>query len=202
GFSGRVLIEKPLGKRGSVAQKAGFGLTAVAYNLRFHPILVALREAIAKEDVISIQVYCGQYLPDWRPGRDYRKSYSADPDRGGGVLRDLSHELDYLLWMAGGWRRVTALGGKFSDLEIRSDDSWAILTETERCPLATIQINYLDRPGARKIVVNTASHTYRADLVRSVFEIDGKSQVFEVDRDDTYLAQHKAILSGDTSRLC
>lgn len=202
GFFGKVLIEKPLGDMPIERGTHAFNVAAVGYNLRFHPVLDALRGAIKNEQVISIQIYCGQYLPDWRPGTDYRESYSADPARGGGVLRDLSHELDYLLWLGGAWRRVVAIGGRFGGLEIRSDDSWGLLLELERCPLATVQINYLDQPGSRQIVVNTKTHTYRADLVNATLECDGKMQKFEVDRDETYLAQHRAVLSGDTSRLC
>lgn len=202
GFSKSVLIEKPLGELPMPNKTYAFSLAAVGYNLRFHPVLSALHQAIQTEQIVSIQIYSGQYLPDWRPGTDYRESYSADPARGGGVLRDLSHELDYLLWLGGAWRRVAAIGGRFGELDIQSDDSWGLLAELEKCPLATVQINYLDRPGKRQIVVNTKAHTYRADLVGATFECDGKIQKFEVDRDETYLAQHRAILSGDTSRFC
>jgi predicted dehydrogenase len=201
-FSGRVLIEKPLGEMPAGFKGDTFSAAAVGYNLRFHPVLAALRDAIASERIIAIQVYCGQYLPDWRPGTDYRKAYSADPARGGGVLRDLSHELDYLLWLGGAWRRVSAIGGRLSALEIHSDDCWTVIAELENCPAASVQINYLDRPGRRQLIVNTASHTYAADLVRATFERDGNVQEFKVERDDTYRAQHRAMLAGDTSRLC
>jgi predicted dehydrogenase len=201
-FSGRVLLEKPLGEMPAGFKGDAFSTAAVGYNLRFHPVLAALREAIAGDGVISIQVYCGQYLPDWRPGTDYRESYSADPARGGGVLRDLSHELDYLFWLGGAWRRVSAIGGRLGALEIQTDDCWAIIAELENCPAASVQINYLDRPGRRDLVINTANHTYAADLVRATLECDGKVQAFKVERDDTYRAEHRAMLADDTSRLC
>ena len=105
GFAGRLLIEKPLGE-GPAVPPGRFAQVGVAYNLRFHPLLGALRERLAGDRICAIEVYCGQHLPDWRPDADYRTGYSADPDRGGGVLRDLSHELDYLLWLGGRWRRV------------------------------------------------------------------------------------------------
>lgn len=199
GYSGKVLIEKPLGGR---VPTDGFSLCAVAYNLRHHPALVALREALADEPIVSMQVYCGQYLPDWRPGTDYRICYSADPACGGGVLRDLSHELDYLLWLGGGLRRLATIGGRFGKLEIVSDDCWALLLELERCRCATVQINYLDRPGRRQIVVNTAEHTYVVDFARAAFISDGTERIFTVQRDDMYRAEHRAMLDGDTSRLC
>lgn len=202
GFDGMVLVEKPLGIVPGALPAHNFRRAAVAYNLRFNPVLEALAEALAGETVLSCQVYCGQYLPTWRPGTDYRQSYSARSDLGGGVLRDLSHEIDYLLWLFGPWRRMAALGGKVGDLEIDSDDCWGLLLELERCPLATMQVNYLDRPGRREIVVNTASHTFHADLMRGVLSRDGGETHYSCGRDDTYLAQHRAILAGGEGRSC
>jgi len=200
GFSGRLLVEKPLGALRAAAD--AFRVAAVGYNLRFHPVLAALAEALAGERLITMQIYCGQYLPDWRPESDYRRSYSADPARGGGVLRDLSHELDYLLWLGAAWRRVAALGVRSGALEIAADDAWALLVETERCAAATVQVNYFDRPGRRQVIVNTARHTYFADLGRAVLARDGEETRFAVDRDEMYLAQHRAVLAGEGSRLC
>lgn len=199
GFRGKLLIEKPLG--GAIGPHR-FSLCAVAYNLRFHPALCRLADALKDDTIVSMQVYCGQYLPDWRPGTDYRQSYSADPSRGGGVLRDLSHELDYVLWLGGACRRVAAIGGRFGALEIATDDCWALLMELDRCRCATLQVNYLDRPGRRQIVANTADHTYVVDFAQAALIRDGEAQKFSVDRDDTYRAQHRAMLAGDASQLC
>jgi predicted dehydrogenase len=201
-YAGRLLIEKPLGEMPRPVFDASFELAAVGYNLRFHPAMITLADALVGQRPISMQAYCGQYLPDWRPGTDFRESYSADPARGGGVLRDLSHELDYLLWLGGAWRTVAALGGHISPLEIKSDDCWALLLALDRCPAVSVQVNYLDRPGRRQIVVNTAEHTFVADLIRNTLTRDGREQAFTLEPDHTYRAQHRAILSGDTSRLC
>lgn len=200
-YVGRLLIEKPLGEMPGAVFDAAFKLAAVGYNLRFHPAMLALADALAGERLISIQAYCGQYLPDWRPGTDFRDSYSADPARGGGVLRDLSHELDYLLWLGGPCRRVAALGGHLSPLDIKSDDCWSVVLELERCPAVSVQVNYLDRPGRRQIVVNTADHTFVADLIRNTLTRDGREQSFTLEPDHTYRAEHRAVLSGDTARL-
>jgi predicted dehydrogenase len=202
GFTGKLLVEKPLGFRRASRLEDKFALAALGYNLRFHPVLSAMSRALKAQNIISMQVYCGQYLPSWRPAADYRSSYSADAKMGGGVLRDLSHELDYMLWLAGGCVSVAALGGQLGQLEINSDDCWGMLMKFERCPVATLQINYFDRPGSREIIVQTADHSFHADLVNATFARDGVIEKFNVNRNDTYVAQHKAILAGDGSCLC
>lgn len=201
GFNGPILVEKPLfDMPGKLPDGIGRNVY-VAYNLRFHPVLQLLRDRLAGERPVSAHAYVGQYLPSWRPGTDYRASYSAHRAEGGGVLRDLSHELDYLLWLFGDWSTVTAVGGHYSTLEIDSDDVYSVTMTTARCPVVTVNMNYLERIGQRRIVVNTDAHTLRADLVTGTVEVDGVAQRVECGRDQTYLLQHQAILGGDTRSL-
>src|ERR1700754_728268 len=134
GFRGPVLVEKPLFDSYRDLSDIDTDNVFVVYNLRFHPVMQRLYELLRGERILSFHAYVGQYLPTWRPGRDYRTVYSAYADQGGGVLRDLSHEMDYVQWMCGRWRRLTAAGGHMSSLEITSDDIFSLLVETERAP--------------------------------------------------------------------
>jgi len=201
-YSGVLLVEKPLFDIFRSLPEHSFRDVYVAYNLRFHPIIQRLMELLENETVLSVQAYVGQHLPDWRPGVDYRKSYSASARQGGGALRDLSHELDYLLWMLNGWERVAALGGHFSPLEIDSDDVFAMMLVTPRCPVVSIQMNYLDRVGRRSIIFNTSRHTIRADFIQGTITIDRNTETHTAERDFTYRAMHEAILCGNTGNLC
>lgn len=203
GFQGRVLVEKPLFDQLSDLSAHAFSQAAVAYNLRCHPLLTRLKSFLHDSaKLVTTNIYVGSYLPDWRPNIDYRQSYSAKKSEGGGVLRDLSHELDYVLWLFGPWRRLTALGGHFSQLEIDSDDACSLLMETERCPLVSIHMNYLDRIPRREISVNTDQHSVRVDLIKNTLEINGVHEAFSMARDDTYRAQHQAMLDGNVEGLC
>lgn len=202
GYSGKLLIEKPVFLEPCSLPQSGFEKIFVAYNLRFHPVIQKLHGFLKDKEIHSMQVYVGQYLPDWRLGTDYSKCYSASKTQGGGVLRDLSHELDYINWIAGGWKRVAAIGGKFSDLQIDSDDVFVLLLEMKNCPVACVQMNYLDRKARREIIINLKDHTIKADLIHSTLEIDEEIEMFEVEKDLTYTVQHNAILKGDYSAAC
>lgn len=203
GFRGRVLVEKPLSDQVSELPCHGFSLAAVAYNLRCHPLLTRLKSLLDDSaQLLTASIYVGSYLPDWRPDTDYRQSYSAKNEQGGGVLRDLSHELDYALWLFGPWWRLTASGGRLSPLEIDSDDAYTLLMETQRCPLVSIHMNYLDRVSRREILVNTDQHTIRVDLSENTIAIDGVQESVTVGRDDTYRTEHQAMMSGNAEGLC
>lgn len=202
GYAGAVLVEKPLFNRCLAPSPFPFRQIFVGYNLRFHPIIQRLKTLLEGERILSVLAYVGQYLPDWRPASDYRTSYSASAEQGGGVLRDLSHELDYLTWILGGWKRVTALGGHFSPLEITSDDVFSLMLVTPACPVVTLQLNYLDRAARRFVLINTAKHTLEADLISGTITIDRDCEPIATGRDDTYRAMHEVILSGHTGALC
>jgi predicted dehydrogenase len=192
GFSGSVLVEKPMSAPPELA--SGFGTIGIDYNLRFHPVMVALAETLGTRRVLTAEVYAGQLLDTWRPGRAVAEQYSAHRERGGGVLRDLSHELDYLGMLFGDCRGVFALGGRLGTVTVDSDDAWAIVAEYERAPVVSIQLNYLDTAARRRLVVNADGSTIEADLVASTLTVDGETTSFPADRDLTYRRLHEAML--------
>ena len=202
GFKGTILIEKPLSHDLFQVQDKEFNNVVVAYNMRFDPLLQMLIDELKGERIISSQAYAGQYLPDWRPKIDYRDSYSAKMQEGGGVLRDLSHELDFMNWIFGGWKRVIAIGGKYSELEIDSDDVFGLMFETKNCPLCLLQLNYLDRSARRDIIVNTSQHVFRIDFINKTFEKDGVIIRSDFDSNYSYIMQHKAILAKEYKNVC
>ena len=203
GFRGCVLIEKPLFDQPAEMPKHNFSHVAVGYNLRCHPLLRRLRTFLDDAGaILTAHIYVGSYLPHWRLDTDYRKSYSAKRNEGGGVLRDLSHELDYVLWLFGHWQKLTAHGGHLSSLEIDTEDAFSLIMETEFCSLVSIHMNYLDRIPRREIIVNTDHHTCWVDLIKGKIAFDGVEEFVTVALDDTYRVEHKAILEGNIEVLC
>lgn len=198
-FAGRILVEKPLFAKpcDCPSNENAF----VAYNLRFHPLVTRTRELLTGQKILNAQFHVGQYLPDWRPGTDYSASYSAKRAQGGGVLRDLSHELDLAQFLLGDWKRVTALGGKVSDLNIDSDDQFSILMETASCPATTIHMDYLSRTARRGFDITTPDMSLRADFITNTLFVDGKAESHPSERDTTYQNQLEALVS-DNPNLC
>jgi len=201
GFRGPVLVEKPLWQPGDAAFRSDAIRVSVGYVLRYHPVLVELERRLSATRIFSGEVRCGSYLPDWRPGADYRETESAKLEAGGGALRDLSHELDYARWIFGDIGSVGAIGGRFSELEIETDDTFMVLARAARCPALSIVVNYLDRPTSRGVVANTADGTYHADLIAGTVRLNG-DVVFAAppfDRNAAFASQHAdAMADGPT----
>lgn len=136
--STNVLIEKPL----SISKKAYLSYSdtflnsnsfiQVGYNLRFNESLIALKDLIDSERFgkpVFVDARVAQYLPDWRPKIDYKETVSAKAELGGGVLLELSHEIDYLRWIFGEFNWVSAWHGKLSNLEIDVEDASLITSQ-------------------------------------------------------------------------
>lgn len=137
----------------------------VGYVLRFHPLFEKLKEFVKNEKIITVNTKCGQYLPLWRPDSDYKKSYSAKKEAGGGVLLDLSHEIDYVQWLCGPINEIKSYQVKISDLEISSDDLTMLIGKTNKNILVNISIDYISKNTHRKLVVETFEHTYELNFI-------------------------------------
>jgi len=202
----KILVEKPLFD--STAELViKHNEVFVGYNLRFHPLMLKIRESIFGKKLWNIQVYCGSYLPDWRPGRDYRETSSARREYGGGVLLDLSHELDYVQWLVGSIKLMHLVSEKVSNLEIETDDLLHLLGKSEKGAYINICLNYFARHPLRQILVDGEGISIRADLATNTFSLvkDGKASDYSLpglERNHSYLTQHRAILEDDRSFVC
>jgi predicted dehydrogenase len=196
GFRGTVLVEKPIFSHVGPVPDYPFAHLSVGYNLRFHPVVTALAERLRGRQAITVSAYVGQDIRDWRPGRDHRNTASATIAAGGGVLRDLSHELDYLLWLFGPWRRVAALGGSSGARQLEVDDHINLLLEMQGSQAVQVHMDYLDRPGLRKIRVNLEDETIEADVAGGRLTVNGAVTEYSIERDQSYRDMHAAAVKG------
>ncbi|HLB43363.1 MAG TPA: Gfo/Idh/MocA family oxidoreductase [Gammaproteobacteria bacterium] len=202
-YQGIVLVEKPLFSKVEDLPKNNLESVFVAYNLRFHELLIQAKRMIKNEKLITFSAYVGQYLPAWRKGIDYRQCYSAKQEQGGGVLRDLSHELDYSLWLCGPCLSLAAMGGHFSTLEINSEDTYSIIMQCVLCPVVSLHLNYLDKSVRREVIINTEKNTILIDFIKGTINVDGETQFrHSEDMMHTYFRQHQAVINGDFSSFC
>jgi predicted dehydrogenase len=121
----------------------------VGFQMRHHPGYQTIMQWISEGRIgepLCCHGYVGQYLPDWRPGIDYRTNYSARPEMGGGVILDLCHQIDITLSIMGKAVSVSSMCNKISDLEIESEDVANILLEhQDNMGISHIHLNYLER---------------------------------------------------------
>ncbi len=202
-----ILVEKPLFDKEHTLEGCDNNVF-VAYNLRFHPLLQKLKAILADEDVYYANILAGQYLPTWRPNQDYRESYSAKLSLGGGVLRDLSHELDYINWLFGDITVVSSINTKISDLEIESDDIFTALAKTNKGAIINVTMDYISKTPLRRITIHTKTKTIEADMVTNTINLFDKNGIKssikpdKVHRDYTYTNMHKAIINNNFENTC
>lgn len=171
----------------------------IGYVLRYHPLLNRLKNMLKDEKIIYLNAICGQYLPTWRSG-DYTKCYSANGKMGGGVLLDLSHEIDYATWLCGELTDIKSLNGKVSNLQISSDDLCLIIAKSE-FGFVNISVDYLSHAVYRKLIIQTDTATYTLDFISNdLIKKDKlgnqkrhKARKFE--RNFIFLKMHQDILS-------
>lgn len=196
-YYGKILVEKPLFAKSE--PREAVKNCYVAYNLRFHPVISQLVKLLEDEEIISVNSYVGQYLPTWRPQTDYSQGYSAKSNLGGGVIRDLSHELDYLLYLFGDWTAVVASKDKVSNLQIDSEDLCNVVFKTTKNIKVALEMNYLDRIIQRYVTIQTNNKTIKADFIKNELNINGELiKLPAIDRNYTYLKQHLSILNGES----
>lgn len=122
-----MFIEKPVfGEKGRSIEALNLrkdGVYYVACPMRHGDSMKYVKRMIEDgEKIISARAITSSYLPFWRKGIDYRENYSARKELGGGVALDLIHEWDYLTYLFGFPRTIQKMSGKYSDLEINTED--------------------------------------------------------------------------------
>ncbi|WP_423736758.1 Gfo/Idh/MocA family protein [Chitinophaga caseinilytica] len=194
-----VMIEKPVSDRLDGLEELASKIRSkqlpvyVACNLRFAPVLQFLHDKLQGTEVRinEVLVYAGSYLPDWRPGTNFRENYSARADMGGGAHLDLFHELDYVTWLFGKPQSSSSTLRSVSSLGITAVD-FASYTWEYPGFTATILLNYFRRKPKRSIEIVLAEDTWLVDILQSRITSDNGEVIYDegpYNLKDTYIAQ-------------
>jgi len=152
----------------------------VACPLRYNPVLQYVKEKINLEEVFAVRAISSSYLPEWRPGQDYRQCYSAHRDMGGGVGIDLIHEWDYLTYLFGMPGKCYSIQDKISNLEIDSDDI-AIYIAKVGNKTVELHLDYFGRKATRILELYTADDTIKCDILSGFVTYQNKGECIIMD---------------------
>ena len=200
-----VLIEKPLShslhnmtellkvnKKTKTVALVGYCLRYNSGALKFFDIINSKKIG----QILHVQVDCGSYLPDWRKGMDYRESVSAKAELGGGVLLELSHELDYIRWFFGEIKSVYAKIQNSGTLDINVEDSVDMIFSSEQGYSVSVHLDFNSRYIRRKCIARCANGDLTWDAIANkVIWIPANGfeelETYKNDRDYIYREQLK-----------
>ena len=153
-----VLLEKPASdgyeqaKRFLKRVEQAEAFVAMAYCMRFHRAYCFAHDFLKSGGigrVLYAKAWFESYLPDWHPWEDYRQSYAARRELGGGALRTLDHEIDFFIWCLGEPVSVSGTALASDGLETSAEDYAVILAEHPGQVRSTISLSLCRRDRSR-----------------------------------------------------
>ncbi|MDB9754297.1 Gfo/Idh/MocA family oxidoreductase [Amylibacter sp.] len=211
-----LLIEKPLsvtteGVKDLIETcKKKNAVLAIGYNLRYLQSLKKFKSMVDDQvigSIWSVRSEVGQYLPSWRPGSDYRQGVSAQSALGGGVLLELSHEIDYLRWIFGEVDWVQAVLTQQSDLEIDVEDTAHLVlgfaaNSSERSLVASVNLDFIRQDTTRQCTAIGKLGSLRWNGIAGTVELwshdtEAWYEVFkhQTNADESYAAEWKNMIA-------
>jgi predicted dehydrogenase len=183
-----ILLEKPISdsldrmeELQKAAQKSGSKIL-VGFQFRHHPTLNKARELIQTNTlgkVLTVHAHWGEYLPQWHPWEDYRQSYAARADLGGGVIRTLTHPLDYLRYLIGAVDSLWSFNGHISTLELDVEDVAEIGLKFSNGAIGGVHLNYFQRPPVHRLEIVGTNGTLCWDNADGILRFDQMIAPFE-----------------------
>jgi len=187
-------LEEELRRRGRKA--------VVAYVLRFHPALHAMKRALDAGrfgQPVQLASVAGQHFPTYRPA--YRAIYYTDHATGGGAIQDaLTHTVNAGQWLVGPVDSLVADAAHQVLEGVEVEDTVALLARHGRV-LASYSLNQHQAPNEWTLTVVCRQGTARLELHahrwRWMTEPDGPwhEETFgPLQRDTMFVAQAGAFL--------
>lgn len=198
-----IFVEKPLGINYAQVKCIEDALRKqsvqcmVGYMMRFHPCMRAAKSWIEAGKIGKILYYrsqWGEYLPNWHPYEDYRETYAALKDLGGGPTLTLSHELDLLAWFLGEPAGIVALKNTSSNLELTTEHGVDALFRFEEGATAHVHLDFFRRPPTRNLEIV-------GDLGCIKFDYFANQLVLKAFEGDTEISKTETINAFDRNQM-
>jgi len=175
-----ILLEKPVSHSlerldvlRKTAEKSGSKIL-VGFQFRYHPTLNKARELIQANtlgQILTVHAHWGEYLPQWHPWEDYRQSYAARAELGGGVIVTLTHPLDYLRDLLGEVESLWSFNGHISPLELDVEDVAEIGLRFANGAVGGVHVNYFQRPPVHRLEIVGTDGTLRWDNADGILHL-------------------------------
>ena len=169
GLGKRIFLEKPAFHRTDLPLETlnlpEDVVCYVAAPLRYTKAIRYVKESLAGKNVLSIRCICSSFLPDWRPGSDWRKGYSANASMGGGVDLDLIHEWDYLVYLFGFPKKCYSIRGRYSNVTVDSVDHAVYIASYPHMGLS-LHLDYFGRVPRRQMEIYLEDDVLLVDFIQ------------------------------------
>ncbi|TAN57537.1 MAG: Gfo/Idh/MocA family oxidoreductase, partial [Magnetospirillum sp.] len=205
-----ALVEKPMGHRvGRLPElldraDADGLVIAAALNLRVHPCVLLARRAMTEGRLGQLlwgRFLAALYLPDWRPGQDWRLGYANDPRTGGAVF-DYIHEFDLAAHLLGRFRPAACVARRSGTLGLEAEDVADAILEHPGGVTSTVHVDYVTRPRLRGFTLAGTDGLIHVDLDRRHFRFVNPDGGAAIDQSlpggyaDDYVTEMSAFLAA------
>ena len=210
-----VFIEKPLGSSSKNISKLTNLIKSnknikhmMGYQLKFNPIILKLKKILDKNTIGKIwyiNIHHGENINDFHPYEDYRHSYAARKDLGGGVVLCQIHEIDYLLFLFEKCKIkiINSYSKKLTNLHINVEDTFVSslqISKGQKKALCNIHLNFYERPKKRTIEILGEDGKISCNLNTGEIFIFKDKKIkkiqFKFDRNEIFKKQVKYFLDA------
>jgi predicted dehydrogenase len=205
-----LFIEKPLSHtlegihklKQIIAEKEVY--VKIGYMMRFHPLMLKVKEIIEQRtygNLLSFTTHWGEYLPDWHPWEDYRTSYAAKKELGGGAALTLSHDIDLVNWLMGfPLENYCVMKNHRSSLEVNVEAGIDFLVKYQNGITGHIHLNFFEKPANRYMLYVFEEASVHFNYYQAMLAIKTTEEVQEIaienfDRNQLFIDQTVAFFN-------
>lgn len=218
----QILLEKPVAESMErvtellAAVEAGGGKVLVGYQFRFHPGLIQAAGILSEGAIgrpLSFRAVYAEYLPGMHPWENYKQSYSARLELGGGVILTLCHPLDYVRWLLGEVESVWAFTGELNPFELNVEDTAEIGIRLTNGVIGSVHLDFNRRPFSHHLEIIGTEGTLIWDAAQGYLKVNraekGSWELFPdrigFERNEMFVSEMRhfiEVIQGKAAPVC